>query len=192
MVKKYPAELVQEDGEKLTPMENQSVIEVKAEKVTEETVIRTEELRQPKPKQTPEQDIITSKNDLEIAVQKLKQTLEEYQNQEKILQQQIVDLQSVLYEKQVLTEKLTKELHEAKQTALQLAEANSQLIAESNSTVQVKQKNSPTPAKEEKSAIQVKEKYNPAKYIKSRRIPEHLIERKKPDDNFAENTWLYD
>lgn len=192
MIKKHRAELVQEEGEKLTPMENQSVIEVKAEKLTEETIVTTEELRQPKPKQTPEQDNITSKNDLEITIQQLKQTLEEYHNKEKILHQQIVDLQSALYEKQVLTEKLTKELHEAKQTALQLAEANSKLIAESNSTVQVKQKNSPTPAKEEKSAIQVKEKYSPVNYRKSRRIPEHLIERKKPDDNFAENTWLYD
>ena len=190
MVQKNPAELVHKEGEKLTPMENQPVIEVKAEKVTEETSVKTEELPQTKPELTPM--TIPSKNDLEIAVQKLKQTLEEYQNKEKILHQQIVDLQSALYEKQVLTEKLTKELHEAKQTALQLAEANSQLIAESNSTVQVKHKNSPTPAKQEKSAIQVKEKYNPAKYIKSRRIPEHLIERKKPDDNFAENTWLYD
>ncbi|CEJ42189.1 hypothetical protein [Umezakia ovalisporum] len=192
MVKKYLSELIQEEAQKLITLANEAAIEVTSEEVTEQSFLATEELPSPSEKLTPLQDAMSSQKDLETTVQELKQTLEKSQNKEKVLHQQIVDLQSALDEKQLLIERLTKELHEAKQTALHLAEANSKLLEESNSPVQVKSKNSPNPAKEEKSAIKVKEKYSPVNYRKSRRIPEHLIERKREDDNFAENTWLYD
>ncbi|MDH6086588.1 hypothetical protein [Umezakia ovalisporum] len=192
MVRKYLSELIQEEAQKLITLANEAAIEVTSEEVTEQSFLATEELPSPSEKLTPLQDAMSSQKDLETTVQELKQTLEKSQNKEKVLHQQIVDLQSALDEKQLLIERLTKELHEAKQTALHLAEANSKLLEESNSPVQVKSKNSPNPAKEEKSAIKVKEKYSPVNYRKSRRIPEHLIERKREDDNFAENTWLYD
>ncbi len=192
MVKKHLSELLQEETQKLIPLENQSTIEVKAEKVAEKDDLTIDKL----PTQTPEnkqlQDAMSTNNNLETTIQELKQTVEQSQDKEKSLQQQIVDLQSVLYEKQVLIERLTKELHETKQTALHLAEANSKLIEESSSKTPVKQNKPAIPEKENKSAIQVKEKYNPVGYKKSHQVPEYLLERQKEDDDFASNTWLYD
>ena len=183
MVKQNLSESLQQEAQKLILLENEAAVEVTAQEVTEQNVLATEQLLKPN-------DAMSSSKDLETTVEKLKQTLEEYQNKEKTLQKQIVDLQSNLYEKQVLTERLTKELHEAKQTALQLAESNSQLIQQSKSHIPLKQDKSAIPKKE--SAIQVKEKYNPVGYKKSHRSPEHLPERQKQNDDFTDKTWLYD
>lgn len=184
MVKQNLSESLQQEAQKLILLENEAAIEVTAQEVTEQNLLATEQLLKP------HDAAMSSSKDLETTVEKLKQTLEEYQNKEKTLQKQIVDLQSNLYEKQVLTERLTKELHEAKQTALQLAESNSQLIQQSKSHIPLKEDKSAIPKKE--SAIQVKEKYNPVGYKKSHRVPEHLLQRQKEGDNFADNTWLYD
>ncbi|MDB9373329.1 hypothetical protein [Nodularia sphaerocarpa] len=192
MVKQHLSDLLQKEAQKLIPLENQSVIEVKAEKVTEENALTTEKLPTLTPKSTPFQDTMSTNNSLETTVKELKQSLEQSQDKEKALQKQIVDLQSILYEKQVLTERLTKELHEAKQDALHLAEANSKLIEESHSAIPVKQNKPAIPEKSKESAIQVKEKYNPVGYKKSHQVPEYLLERQKEGDNFADNTWLYD
>ncbi|WP_414549120.1 hypothetical protein [Anabaena sp. CCY 0017] len=192
MVKKHLSDLIQEEAQKLIPLENQSVIEVKAEKVTEENSLTTDKLPTLSHKQTPLKEAMSTNNNLEITIQELKQNLEESQDKGKSLQKQIVDLQSVLYEKQVLIERLTKELHEAKQDALHLAEANSQLIEESKAPTPVKNNQPAIPEKESKSAIQVKAKYNPVGYKKSHQVPEYLLERQKEGDNFADNTWLYD
>ncbi|MEA5583061.1 hypothetical protein VB620_17140 [Nodularia harveyana UHCC-0300] len=191
MVKKHLSDLGQEQPQKLIPLENQSTIEVKAEKVTGDNALITENLPQQTPKPSVPQDTI-SNNNLETTIQELKQSLTQSQDKEKSLQKQIVDLQSVLYEKQVLTERLTKELQETKQTALHLAEANSQLIAESGAKVPDKPQSPAIPDQENKSAIQVKKKYNPVGYKKSHQVPEYLLERQKEGDNFADNTWLYD
>lgn len=184
MVKQNLSESLQQEAQKLILLENEAAVEVTAQEVTEQNVLATEQLLKP------HDAAMSSSKDLETTVEKLKQTLEEYQNKEKTLQKQIVDLQSNLYEKQVLTERLTKELHEAKQTALQLAESNSQLIQQSKSHIPLKQDKSAIPKKE--SAIQVKEKYNPVGYKKSHRSPEHLPERQKQNDDFTDKTWLYD
>ncbi|MDB9446025.1 hypothetical protein PN447_06775 [Anabaena sp. CS-542/02] len=184
MVKQNLSESLQQEAQKLILLENEAAVEVTAQEVTEQNVLATEQLLKP------HDAAMSSSKDLETTVEKLKQTLEEYQNKEKTLQKQIVDLQSNLYEKQVLTERLTKELHEAKQTALQLAESNSQLIQQSKSHIPLKEDKSAIPKKE--SAIQVKEKYNPVGYKKSHRVPEQLLQRQKEGDNFADNTWLYD
>jgi alanine racemase len=183
MVKQNLSESLQQEAQKLILLENEPAVEVTAQEVTEQNLLATEQLLKPN-------DAMSSSKDLETTVEKLKQTLEEYQTKEKTLQKQIVDLQSNLYEKQVLTERLTKELHEAKQTALQLAESNSQLIQQSKSHIPLKEDKSAIPKKE--SAIQVKEKYNPVGYKKSHRVPEQLLQRQKEGDNFADNTWLYD
>ncbi|AHJ31314.1 hypothetical protein PN465_05970 [Nodularia spumigena CS-584] len=192
MVKKHLSDSLQEEAQKLIPLENQSVIEVKAEKVTEENTLTTDKLPTLSHKQTPLKEAMSTNNNLETTVQELKENLEESQDKQKAFQKQIVDLQSVLYEKQVLIERLTKELHEAKQDALHLAEANSQLIEESKSRIPVKENKPVIPEKPNTSAIQVKEKYNPVGYKKSHQVPEYLLERQKEGDNFADNTWLYD
>ncbi|HYW18428.1 MAG TPA: hypothetical protein VE956_03780 [Nodularia sp. (in: cyanobacteria)] len=192
MVKKHLSDLLQEEAQKLIPLENQSVIDVKAEKVTEENSLTTDKLPTLTPKATRLKDTMSTNNSLETTIEELKQSLEQSQDKEKALQKQIVDLQSILYEKQVLTERLTKELHEAKQDALHLAEANSKLIEESHSAIPVKENKPAIPEKSNDSAIQVKEKYNPVGYRKSHQVPEYLLERQKEEDNFADNTWLYD
>lgn len=192
MVNKHLSDLLQDETQKLIPLENQSVIEVKAEKVTEDNALTTEKLPTLTSKPTPAKDTMSTNNNLEITIQELKQSLEESQDKAKAFQKQIVDLQSILYEKQVLTERLTKELHEAKQDALHLAEANSKLIEESKAPIPAKENKPAIPEKSNNSAIQVKEKYNPVGYKKSHQVPEYLLERQKEDDNFADNTWLYD
>ncbi|MEA5512996.1 hypothetical protein [Nodularia sp. UHCC 0506] len=192
MVNKHLSDLLEEETQKLIPLENQSVIEVKAEKVTEENALTTDKLPTLTHKQTPLKEAMSTNNNLETTIQELKQSLEESQDQGTSLQKQIVDLQSVLYEKQVLIERLTKELHEAKQDALHLAESNSKLIEESKAPATVKNNQPAIPEKVSQSAIQVKEKYNPVGYKKSHQVPEYLLERQKEDDNFADNTWLYD
>lgn len=192
MVKKHLSDLVQEEPQKLIPLENQSVIEVKAEKVTEENSLTIDKLPTQTPQATAVKETMSSNHHLEATIQELKKSLAQSQDKEKILQQQIVDLQSALYEKQVLTEKLTTDLHAAKQDALHLAEANSKLISESNSHISPQKQQPQITEKDNKSAIQVKEKYNPVGYKKSHRVPEHLLERQKESDNFADNTWLYD
>ncbi|MDH6061358.1 hypothetical protein NWP17_13085 [Chrysosporum bergii ANA360D] len=179
------SELLPQEPQKLIPLENQAAIEITAEEVKEQN------LPTPPAKATLLKDM-SNQDKLQSTVEELKQTLQQSQEKEKILQQQITDLQSALYEEQILTERLTKELHEVKKTALNLAEANSKLIEESNSSVPGNQKKPTTSEKTHRSAIQVQEKYNPVGYKKSHRIPEHLIEPKKEDDISADNTWLLD
>ncbi|MCG6134329.1 MAG: hypothetical protein MET45_06655 [Nostoc sp. LLA-1] len=208
MVKKRLSDLIQEEAQKLTPNENDSVIEVTAEEVTEQETPAAAASPTQTPEPTAAKRTIPTKADLEIIIKELKETLEKKQDKEKSLQQQIADLQSSVSEQKASTEKLTKELQEAKKAAIHLAEANSQLIEENNSLKQEKerekellqqekeknllQQEKVQQEKENKSAIQVKEKYDPMGYRKSHRVPEHLLERQKEEDDFAANTWLYD
>ncbi|WP_414564926.1 MULTISPECIES: hypothetical protein [unclassified Anabaena] len=201
MVKKRLSDLIQEEAEKLTTNENESVIEVTAQEVTEQDTSAAAASPTQTPEPTAAKRTIPTKADLEIIIKELKETLEKKQDKEKSLQQQIADLQSNVSEQKASTEKLTKELQEAKKAAIHLAEANSQLIEENNSLKQErekellkqeKEKNLLQQEKENKSAIQVKEKYDPMGYRKSHRVPEHLLERQKEEDDFAANTWLYD
>lgn len=203
MVKKRLSDLIQEEAQKLTPNENESVIEVTAEEVTEQETPAAAASPTQTPEPTAAKRTIPTKADLEIIIKELKETLEKKQDKEKSLQQQIADLQSSVSEQKASTEKLTKELQEAKKAAIHLAEANSQLIEENNSLKQEKEKekellqqekekNLLQQEKDNKSAIQVKEKYDPMGYRKSHRVPEHLLERQKEEDDFAANTWLYD
>jgi hypothetical protein len=219
MVKKRLSDLIQEEAQKLTPNENESVIEVTAQEVTEQDTSDAAASPTQTPEPTAAKRTIPTKADLEIIIKELKETLEKKQDKEKYLQQQIADLQSSVSEQKASTEKLTKELQEAKKAAIHLAEANSQLIEENNSLKQEKEQELLRQEKEQellkqekeqellkqekenkllqqekdnKSAIQVKEKYDPMGYRKSHRVPEHLLERQKEEDDFAANTWLYD
>jgi hypothetical protein len=90
-------------------------------------------------------------------------------------QKQILDLQATLAEQADLVKRLTKELDDTKQTALKLAESNSQLIEEIH------------------GLKQAKESYKLVSYKKSHRSPERLQEAPiETNDDFAANTWLYD
>jgi chromosome segregation ATPase len=178
MVRKRLADLLQEEAQKFTPSQGESVIEIAAEVIAEKSDSPTEE---------PPAQISESTAALEATIKELRTTLEKSQKQETILQKEITDLQSALSSQKAATENLTKELDETKKTALQLAEANSKLIAEINGSKQTKEivkapVNTP-----------VKEAYNPLNYKKSHRSPERLQEQPtQANDDFANNTWLYD
>ncbi|MBH8564775.1 hypothetical protein I8748_21755 [Nostoc sp. CENA67] len=192
MVKKRLSDLLQEEAQKLTPTE-ESAIEVDAVEIAEQDTSVAEESATSAPELNSTRRTNPTKADLEVMLKELKETLEQSQKNEKTLQEKITDLQSALSEQQAAAERLTKELNEAKNTALQLAEANSKLIEENNSFKQEKENKAAVKEKENKSSIQVREKYNPSDYRKSHRISEKLPEAPKDtNDDFSSNTWLYD
>lgn len=183
MVRKRLADLLQEEAQKFTPPQGESVIEISAEVIAEASDSPTEE---------PPVQISESTAALEATVNELRTTLEKAQKKETTLQKQITDLQSALSSQKAATENLTKELDETKKTALQLAESNSKLIEEINGFKQVKE----IVKKEIVKApvtTPVKEAYNSLNYKKSHRSPERLQEKPtQANDDFADNTWLYD
>ncbi|MBH8573446.1 hypothetical protein I8752_10550 [Nostocaceae cyanobacterium CENA369] len=194
MVKKRLSDLLQEEAEKLTPTQSESAIEVAAVEVAEDTSEAEESPTQTQ-ELTSNRRTNPTKADLEVTIKELKETLEQSQKNEKTLQQQITELKSAASEQKASTQRLTKELDDAKKTVLQLAEANSKLIEENNLLKQEKENKSSTiQVKENKSSsIQVKEKYNPVAYRKSHRIAEKMPEQPADtNDDFANNTWLYD
>jgi hypothetical protein len=155
MVKRRVADVLQEQAQKFTPDKGESVIEVAAEAIVEHAE-SAEELSTDTPEQTPAKRTSPTKADLEAIVKELQETLEQSQEKEKKLQQQNSDLQltlsqeqAFLLEQKALVERLTKELYDAKKAALQLAEANSQLIEASNVLKKEKEK--------EKESIVVKQ-----------------------------------
>ncbi|TAF07717.1 MAG: hypothetical protein EAZ77_08925 [Nostocales cyanobacterium] len=185
MAKKNLSDLLQEEAQKFTPPVGETAIEVTAEKVVEEnSTPLTEDAASTSTKRT-----TPTKADLEITIKELTATLEKAQKKEVSLQEQISDLKTDLSVQKALTERLTTELYETKKTALQLAESNSQLLAESAEFKKPKE-----PVKEAVKAI-VKE---PVKSLsinpkKSHRSPERLQENPtQANDDFANNTWLYD
>ncbi|MBD2440103.1 hypothetical protein [Nostoc sp. FACHB-110] len=176
------SDLIQEEAQKLTPnsAKDEGAIEVPAVPVVEETTATEESTAETSAKRnTP------TKADLEATIKDLQTTLEKNQATEKDLQKQIKELKSALAEQQTSVERLTQELEETKKTALQLAEANSQLIEENKALQQPKT-----------SIVkqQPKESYKPVvDYRKSHRSPERLPDMPaETKDDFAANTWLYD
>lgn len=121
--------------------------------------------------------------ELEATINKLKAALEASKQRETVLGQQVTQLQSTIAEHQATAQELNQQLHEAKQAAIHLADANSQLLEENTALK--------APPSQE-SAIQVREKYDPMGYRKSHRIPQQLLERAAEPDDFGANTWLYD
>ncbi|BAY64845.1 hypothetical protein NIES22_49450 [Calothrix brevissima NIES-22] len=205
MVKKRVSvsDLLQEEAQKFTPPEGESVIEVTAQAVTEENVTDEET-----PAPTPETGIAArrttpTKADLETTIQELKESLEKSQQQESTLQKQVADLQSSVSEQKTAAKRLTKELDEAKKAALHLADSNSKLIEEINTLKQEKETLSASNSQltEELNALkQPKESYKPVKqthsqdyYRKSYRTSEHLAitQPAEPEDNSSQ-MWLLD
>ncbi|AFZ22741.1 hypothetical protein Cylst_0391 [Cylindrospermum stagnale PCC 7417] len=184
MIKKRLADLLQKEMQKFTPLEGESAIEITAEVVAENA---SPDASEPTADTTATKRTSPTKMDLEATVEELRDNLAQAQKKEASFQQQISNLKSALSEQESSGERLAKELDETKKTALQLAEANSQLIEEINNLKQ---------AKEPVNALvkePIKEAYNSLSYRKSHRSTERLQERPTgSNENFADNTWLYD
>ncbi|WP_071190517.1 hypothetical protein [Trichormus sp. NMC-1] len=193
MAKKNLSDLLQEEAQKFTPQVGDTAIEVTAQKVEEENSSPMEE----EAASTSTKRTTPTKADLEATIQALTANLEKAQQKEVSFKEHISDLKTDLSLQKALEERLTTELYETKKTALQLAESNSQLIEEINGLKKVKE-----PVKEpvkETYKEPIRETYketsrslsiNPKK---SHRSPERLQEKpNQSNDNFADNTWLYD
>ncbi|MBD2140076.1 hypothetical protein H6F39_01405 [Anabaena sp. FACHB-1250] len=169
MAKKNISNLTQEEGKKFIPLQGEPIIEIIAEPVLEPQI------------QTPETPItrINTQSELEAIIKELQKTVDTLKQKESTLIQKINALQMVISEKKALTERLTEELYETKQTALQLADSNSQLLEEIKVFKQPSQQTSQI-----SKSIQ---------YKKSHRSIERLQEKPNQDsEDFSKNTWLYD
>lgn len=169
MAKKNISNLTQEESKKFIPLQGEPIIEIIAEPVLEPQI------------QTPETPITTIKtqSDLEAIIKELQKTVDTLKQKESTLIEKISALQMVISEKKALTERLTEELYETKQTALQLADSNSQLLEEIKVFKQPSQQTSQI-----SKSIQ---------YKKSHRSIERLQEKPNQDsEDFSKNTWLYD
>ncbi|MBN3874197.1 hypothetical protein [Nostoc sp. JL33] len=207
MVRKQSlSDLLQEEAQKFTPPEGESVIEVTAEKIAEEQALSDEESSAQTPDQNSTKRTSPTKADLETTVKELTINLEKSHKNEASLGQEIADLQSKLSrqktlasEQKLLVEQVAKELEETKKTALQLAEANSLLIEEINALKQTAEdKSKLAVAVKETSAIKpVKEHYNPMNYKKSHRSSETLAQsqpQNQPNEypDSSNEMWLLD
>jgi chromosome segregation ATPase len=159
--RKRVADVLQEEAHKISSPEVESIIDVAAEEVTDETTPTTEESAAKNKRTNPTKaDLETTINQLQTSleethqneanlrqqlsnlqsslsekntlIKQLQASVAETQQNQKNLQSRISELQSVLSEKDKLVERLTTELDEAKQAAVQLAQANSQLTEEIN------------------------------------------------------------
>lgn len=169
MAKKNISNLTQEESKKFIPLQGEPIIEIIAEPVLEPQI------------QTPETPITTIKtqSELEAIIKELQKTVDTLKQKESTLIEKISALQMVISEKKALTERLTEELYETKQTALQLADSNSQLLEEIKVFKQPSQQTSQI-----SKSIQ---------YKKSHRSIERLQEKPNQDsEDFSKNTWLYD
>jgi chromosome segregation ATPase len=173
MPKKNLSNLIQEEAQKFIPLQGEPVIGVAAEAVLETQTLTTEIPDSPSNK----------KLELEARIEELGQTITALKQKEDTLKNKISDLQIVVTEKDALVERLTTELQETKQTALQLADSNSQLLEE----IKVFKQPHPQPSEQ---ATQISKSIQ---YKKSHRSIERLQEKPTQDsEDFSKNTWLYD
>jgi chromosome segregation ATPase len=199
------SDLLQEEAQKFTPPEGESAIEVTAEAIAEEQASLDEESSAQTPELNSTKRTSPTKADLEATVKELTSNLEKSHQKESSLEQEIANLQSKLSKQQtlgseqkLLTQQVAKELEETKKTALQLAEANSQLIEEINALKQTAEDNSKKLVVKETSAIKpVKDHYNPLNYKKSHRSSETLAQNQpqnQPDQypDSSNEMWLLD
>jgi uncharacterized coiled-coil DUF342 family protein len=170
MPKKNLSNLIQEETTKFTPLQGEPVIEISAEAVLE-TQVQTD----------------NNQLELEANIKELQQTVSTLQQKESTLIKQISDLQTAFSEKEALVERLTNELYETKQTALQLADSNSQLLEE------IKVLNQPSQQPHSQLSQQASQISKSIQYKKSHRSIERLQEKPNQDsEDFSKNTWLYD
>ena len=173
MARKNISNSTQQESKKFIPLEGEPIIEIIAEPVLEPQI------------PTPENPIpaIKTQSELEAIIKELQKTVDTLKQKESTLIEKISALQMVISEKKVLTERLTEELYETKQTALQLADSNSQLLEEIKVFKQPSQQAS-------QQATQISKSIQ---YKKSHRYIERLQEKPNQDsEDFSKNTWLYD
>lgn len=194
--KKRLTDLLQEETQKFTPSDDESTIEVSAEKVVETEIMETNQTPVKKTSTNSTKSKTITKADLEAKIKELQSHIQEYQTQETDFKQEISDLKTALDEQKNLAERLAKELYETKKTALQLAESNSKLIEEMK---ELRSQDKPKPENRQetkKSSIQpVKESpknlvYNPHKSY--RPAPRVVIKENNNNDEFKDKTWLFD
>ncbi|MDJ0775867.1 MAG: hypothetical protein QNJ49_21000 [Mastigocoleus sp. MO_167.B18] len=118
--------------------------------------------------------------DLEVTVQELQQKLEQAQHNEQLLEQRVNDLRTAIAAKDELMDRLKKDLQQAKQDAVKLAEINSALKEQINPPKQSKTYQQPKPQQTQqtqKSAIQPSRSADlrPQHYRKS-----HLVRDTRP------------
>ncbi|MEH2164703.1 MAG: hypothetical protein V7K38_27525 [Nostoc sp.] len=199
------SDLLQEEAQKFTPPEGESAIEVTAEAIAEEEASSDEESSAQTLDPTSTKRTSPTKADLEATVKELTTNLEKSHKKETSLELEIADLQSKLSKQQtlasehkLLAQQVTKEFEETKKTALQLAEANSQLIEENNALKQTAEDNSKKLVVKETTAIKpVKDHYNPLNYKKSHRSSETLAQNQpqnQPNEypDSSNEMWLLD
>jgi chromosome segregation ATPase len=170
MPKKNLSNLIQEETTKFTPLQGEPVIEISAEAVLE-TQVQTD----------------NNQLELEANIKELQEAISTLKQKESTLIKQISDLQTAFSEKEALVERLTNELYETKQTALQLADSNSQLLEE------IKVLNQPSQQPHPQLSQQASQISKSIQYKKSHRSIERLQEKPNQDsEDFSKNTWLYD
>jgi uncharacterized coiled-coil DUF342 family protein len=170
MPKKNLSNLIQEETTKFTPLQGEPVIEISAEAVLE-TQVQTD----------------NNQLELEANIKELQEAISTLKQKESTLINQISDLQTAFSEKEALVERLTNELYETKQTALQLADSNSQLLEE------IKVLNQPSQQPHLQLSQQASQISKSIQYKKSHRSIERLQEKPNQDsEDFSKNTWLYD
>jgi chromosome segregation ATPase len=170
MPKKNLSNLIQEETTKFTPLQGEPVIEISAEAVLE-TQVQTD----------------NNQLELEANIKELQEAISTLKQKESTLIKQISDLQTAFSEKEALVERLTNELYETKQTALQLADSNSQLLEE------IKGLKQPSQQPHSQLSQQGSQISKSIQYKKSHRSIERLQEKPNQDsEDFSKNTWLYD
>jgi chromosome segregation ATPase len=150
MARKRISDLIQEENQKPSPTSEESTIDIPATPVghdteeieTVEEAIDTAQVHldatvkelQVALEQTQKQEALYKQQiqDLEATVEDLKANFEKTQEKQSLYPKQITDLKSELAEQKASVKKLTKELADAKQDALKLAEANANLTEELN------------------------------------------------------------
>jgi chromosome segregation ATPase len=224
MAKRRLADLVQEEAQKETP--KASVIDVTATPVEDlpenkqsdievnsrnKTKIETKAVS---PEESTDESTHLSKADLELTIRELNELIAQVHKSEANLQKQVEQLQAALSEQKELSERsekalaeqiaradrCEKELKDVKKTALQLAEANSELTAEIEELkqykVQIEQQRQPQPQQK-----QVKDKLPaitkaPVPYRKSYGTLERLQVQPSAEQSHSSDTsspmWLLD
>ncbi|QXE24867.1 hypothetical protein B6N60_03577 [Richelia sinica FACHB-800] len=177
MPKKRLADLLQEEAQKFTPNSDEPTIEVTAQAIVVDTITEPETDTTSVSEAPAVKRANSQKAELEATIKELQKTINTAQKQEIHFQEQINDLQAALSERDGLVEKLARELSEAKQTALQLADANSQLLEEIKAL------------KEPKGHSKLIYK-QPTKT--HRNLPHITAPNNEPKEDFGSNTWLYD
>ncbi len=191
----------QQEAQKYTPSTDESAIDIEATAVNSDSAEDSETADAVQEKESllvaaeAEKVVLQGTiNDLQVTIKDLKTTikeskdaLEEIHQHEEELQQQIIDLQTDLLEQKTLSERLTKELYDAKKDALNLAEENTKLSEEIKSLKALQTQEN----KQEKAIV----KSIQQQYKKSHRYQESPTPRKPPlpvDNSSQSQMWLLD